>query len=129
MDSFEYQLNWADWKPEQLNTTSEQATVDTIIPSHLSAEFAGKFEKAQSAYVKVDVEGMDQKALSGMTELLLQQRGKPGQDKFLVDFMMLEFCAPCMEKVRKTQGMAKYDLKTMVMTLEALGFEAFLMGP
>merc|ERR1719364_190814 len=42
---------------------------------------------------------------------------------------MLEFCAPCMEQVRKQQGLEAYDLKTLTATLESLGFEAFIMGP
>jgi len=125
LDSFSYQYNWADWKPEQLNTTAEVATVDSIIPSKLSADFTTRFKQAQSAYVKIDTEGFDEKVLRGMKNLLQEKRG----DGFLVNFMMLEFCAQCMERVRETYDLDSYDLKTLMQTLEDLGFEAFIIGP
>mmetsp|Transcript_52357 Transcript_52357/g.86771 ORF Transcript_52357/g.86771 Transcript_52357/m.86771 type:complete len:522 (+) Transcript_52357:83-1648(+) len=116
-------FNWS-WAPP-VNCKSEKASVDTIVSSKLSRNFAAKVKKAQSAYVKVDTEGMDQMALLGMRKLLQEKRGKD----FLVNFMMFEFCAACMEKVRQIHDLKSYDLKTFAKTLESLGFEAFLMGP
>jgi len=107
------------------NCTAEMATVDSLIPGRLTPEFATRFSKAQSAYVKVDVEGMDQKVLTGMTNLLAEKRGVA----HLVNFIMLEYCPACMERVRRFSELDSYDLKTFTQTLESLGFEAFLMGP
>jgi len=125
LDTFSYQYNWGNWNPEDLNTTAPMAAVDSIIPSKLSFDFATRFAQAQSAYVKVDTEGMDQKVLTGVVKLLQEQRG----DDFLVNFMMVEFCQRCMVKVRETQGLEAYDLRTLAETLEDLGFEAFIVGP
>jgi len=108
-----------------INCTAEMATADSLIPGRLSPDFATKFSQAQSAYVKIDTEGMDEKVLQGMGNLLAEKRG----DGFLVNFLMLEFCTSCVERVRKFNNLDLYDLKTVAHTLESLGFEAFLMGP
>lgn len=108
-----------------INCTAEMATADSLIPGRLSPEFASRFSEAQSAYVKIDTEGMDEKVLHGMKGLLDEKRGSG----FLVNFLMLEFCTYCSERVRKFHSLPAYDLKTLVQTIESLGFEAFLMGP
>jgi hypothetical protein len=117
-------FNWGNWTPES-ECKAEMASVDSIIPGRLSQDFADRFARAKSAYIKVDVEGMDQMALKGMEHILQEKRG----DDFLVNFMMLEFCSPCMEAVRNFNNFQEYDLKTFSQTLESLGFEAFMMGP
>jgi len=110
---------------------SEINTPDMLIPGKLSAEMREKVAQAQSAYIKIDVEGLDQAAIDGMRNLLNETRGTyaDGKPRYLVDFMMLEFCPDCMEKVQKEKGLPKYDLSTNVAVLESLGFEVFLMGP
>merc|ERR1719440_2523846 len=52
-------------------------------------------------------------------------------EEYLVNFMMLEFCAPCMETIRKQNLTTdeKYDLQSFVYTLNSQGFEVFLVGP
>jgi len=117
-------FNWGNWTPET-QCKAEMASVDSIIPGRLSKDFADRFARAKSAYIKVDVEGMDQMAVKGMERILQEKRG----DDFLVNFMMLEFCSPCMEAVRNFNNFQEYDLKTFSKTLEDLGFEAFMMGP
>jgi hypothetical protein len=122
------------WHPDDKKKTSwnsdkctvKTATMDSIVPGRLSPKFAQIFANAQSAYVKLDVEGMEQLTLQGMTRLLSEKR----DSDYLVNFMMLEYCTPCVAEVRKQHKMkSAYDLKTLAATLESLGFEAFLMGP
>jgi len=125
LDTCDYQNDLGNTTPHQFNCTSEMATVDSIIPGRLSPDFASRFAQAQSAYVKVDTEGMDQKTFAGMKNLLAEKRG----DDHLVNFLMLEYCAPCMETVRKLNNLANYNLKTLADTLQSHGFEAFIMGP
>jgi len=105
--------------------------VDSMIPGKLSNEMQIRFARAQSAYIKIDVEGMDQAAIDGMRNLLNETRGTyaDGRTRYLVDFMMLEFCPSCMEKVQKEKHLEQYDLETLVKLIESLGFEVFLIGP
>jgi hypothetical protein len=75
LDTCDYQNDLGNTTPHQFNCTSEMATVDSIIPGRLSPDFASRFAQAQSAYVKVDTEGMDQKTFAGMKNLLAEKRG------------------------------------------------------
>lgn len=110
---------------------AEIVTVDSIIPGKLSSELQSRFENARSAYIKMDLEGMDQLAIDGMRGLLNQVRGEneDGTPRYLVNFMMLEFCPSLMVEQRQQKGISQYDLGTQVKLLEDLGFEVFMMGP
>jgi hypothetical protein len=110
---------------DPLNTSVPIVEVDRIIPGNLSEDFTAHFAQAQSAYVRVKAAGMDQNVITGMVKLLEEKRDRG----FLVNFMMLEFCAVCMERVRKAADVKAYDLRTLAETLEELGFEAFIIGP
>jgi len=123
LDTCDYQMDLGN--RSYINCTAEMATADSLIPGRLSPEFEMRFSQAQSAYVKIDTEGMDEKVLHGMDKLLTEKR----DSGFLVNFMMLEFCTYCIERVRKLHNLDSYDLKTLVQTLESFGFEAFLIGP
>lgn len=107
------------------------ATVDSTIPSQLTPAFQSKFAQAQSLYIKMDLDGMDQIAIDGMRRLLGEVRGTHdnGGARYLVNFMMLEFCPSCIIETTQEKGFTKYDLGTHVQLLESLGFELFLIGP
>jgi len=109
----------------------DKVALDDVIPKRLSPKFRSTFEGAQSAYVKVDVEGMDENALRGMSRILKEERGNysSGAPRHLVNFMQLEYCVICQKGVKQREKLANYDLKTTVKFLEDMGFETFLMGP
>lgn len=105
--------------------------LDQIVPGKLSPAFQAKYAQAQSLYIKMDVDGMDQLAVDGMRGLLNEVRGthEDGSIRYLVNFMMMEFCPSCIIETRQQEGFSKYDLGTQVQLLESLGFELFLIGP
>jgi len=109
----------------------DKLALDDMIPEHLSENFRGIFATAESAYVKTDVEGMDELALQGMSRLLDEQRGvyRSGSRRYLVNFMQLEYAPILAAEWKEKEGRANYDLKTLTMLLESKGFETFLMGP
>jgi TusA-related sulfurtransferase len=110
----------------------DKVAIDDAIPGRLSSEFKSMFAAAKSAYVKIDVEGMDEMTLRGMRNLLREERGQfsNGDTKHLVNFMMFEFCPVWMDNVKmRDQLSGDYDLKTMTSFLEDMGFETFLVGP
>jgi hypothetical protein len=109
----------------------DKVALDEVIPSRLSPAFQTAFAKAESAYMKVDVEGYDQMALEGLERVLQEQRGKygDGAPRHLVNFIQLEACQSCIEKVKATENRTEYDVGTVKTFLESMGFETFLMGP
>jgi hypothetical protein len=109
----------------------EVLTADAMIPGRLPLDMKEKFALAQSAYIKMDLDGMDQIAIEGMRRILSEVRGThvDGSPRYLVNFMMLEFCSNCMVERKKKEGYAKYDLGTQVQLLESIGFEVFIIGP
>jgi len=107
------------------------ATIDSLIPSALTPGFQELLRNAQSAFVKVDTEGMDELVLRGMKKLLQEQRGvnADGTPGYLVNFLQFEY-APALSRVAKDrEGFQAYNLKTVVQFLESVGFETFLIGP
>jgi len=112
----------------------DKLALDDMIPGRLSENFQAIYGAAESAYVKTDVEGMDELALRGMSRLLQVRRGNysNGEAKYLVNFMQMEFSPVLMDEFKRQaqeEGLANYDLKTMTSYLESMGFETFLMGP
>lgn len=110
----------------------DKVALDDRIPSGLSKNFQSLFSAAESAYIKIDVEGMDEMTMRGMPRILQEERGtySNGKPRHLVNFMMFEFCPIWMDNVkRRDQIQSDYDLKSMTTFLESMGFETFLMGP
>jgi len=109
----------------------DKVALDDVIPGRLSPSFQSAFASAESAYLKLDVEGYDQMALEGLSGILQEERGSysDGATRHLVNFIQLEACVDCTESVKKIEGRADYDVKTQVAFLESMGFETFLMGP
>jgi len=107
------------------------ATVDSIIPKALTPAFDDIFKKAQSAYIKIDTEGMDELVLRGMKGLLAETRGEY-EDKtprYLVNFLQFEFAPSLMTLAKNRENFTAYDIKTATQFLESIGFETFLIGP
>lgn len=112
----------------------DKLALDDMIPGRLSENFHAIYGAAESAYVKTDVEGMDELALRGMSRLLQEKRGNysSGDPRYLVNFMQMEYSPILMDDWKQKaqeEGLANYDLKTMTSYLESMGFETFLMGP
>lgn len=110
----------------------DKVAVDDVIPGRLSPNFNSLFSGAESAYIKIDVEGMDERALRGMPRILQEQRGSysNGDPRYLVNFMMVEYCPVWMDNVKmRDEYKDEYDLKSMTSFLESMGFETFIMGP
>merc|ERR1719440_204506 len=107
------------------------ATLDSLVPGALSPAFQQHFQQAQSAFIKVDTEGMDELVMRGMTSLLNEKRGQygDGSPRFLVNFLMFEYAPTLMKAAREREGIQNYDLETTTKFLESLGFETFLIGP
>lgn len=105
--------------------------VDDIVPQNLSDTFQEHFQNAQSAFIKIDTEGMDELVLRGMRRLLNETRGKYAdkKPKHLVNFLQFEYAPILMEKAKVREGFHEYDIKTVTKFLESMGFESFLMGP
>jgi len=111
--------------------TVSLATVDSLLPAKLSPAFQEHFKQAQNAFVKIDVEGMDELVMRGMENLFREQRGvdKDGNPNFLVNFLYFEFSPFLMYAAKNREGFAWYDLKSVTMFLESQGFETFMIGP
>lgn len=109
----------------------EKMAVDDMIPERLSPAFASVFSEAESAYVKIDVEGMDELTLRGMWRLLNEERGKHdnGEPRHLVNFIQFEYSPILVDEWKQKEGLENYDLKTVTSLMESMGFETFLMGP
>jgi len=107
------------------------ASIDSLIPTKLTTGFQEKLAKAQSAFIKIDTEGMDELVLRGMKGLLGQQRGTyaDGKPRHLVNFLQFEYSPALMKKAREREDFQHYDLKTTTQFLESIGFETFLIGP
>lgn len=105
--------------------------LDELIPGALTPVMQGKFAQAQSLYLKMDLDGMDQLTMEGGRKLLEEVRGTypDGTPRHLVNFMQMEFCPTCMVETQQTRGFPEYDLGTHVRLLSSLGFETFLIGP
>jgi len=109
----------------------DKVALDEVIPGRLSPGLRSAFAAAQTAYVKVDVEGYDQMALEGMAGILQEERGVHGDGtpRHLINFIQLEVCVSCTEHVKAVENRTAYDVKTATAFLESMGFESFLMGP
>jgi len=107
------------------------ASVDKLISSKLSPSFQEHFRLAQSAYIKVDTEGMDELVLRGMSDVLSETRGKyeDGSPRHLVNFLQFEFSPWLMQLAKQREGFTDYDVKSAAQFLESIGFETFLIGP
>jgi FkbM family methyltransferase len=107
------------------------ASVDHLVPHSLTDNFKDHLKNAQSAYIKIDTEGMDELVLRGMEKLLSETRGtyEDGSDRYLVNFMQFEFAPALMKLAKKREGFRRYDIKTVTKFLESIGFESFLIGP
>jgi len=124
---------WAMWGAvnDQKPCPVDKVALGDVIPSRLSPTLSAAFAAAESAYIKVDVEGYDQMALQGMSGVLQEERGtySNGEIRHLVNFIQLEVCVVCTEAVKKNENLSEYDVKTVTTFLESMGFEVFLMGP
>lgn len=107
------------------------ASVDSLIPDALTPSFKDLLQNAQSAFIKVDTEGMDELVLRGMENLLNEQRGldENGTPRFLVNFLQFEYAPSLQNAAKAREGFENYTLKTVTDFLESLGFESFLIGP
>jgi hypothetical protein len=105
--------------------------LDDLIPGKLTPLMQAKFAQAQSLYLKMDVDGMDQLTMDGGKRLLSETRGTyaDGKPRHLVNFLMFEMCPFCYNETKAQKGFAEYDLGTTVRLLSSLGFETFVMGP
>merc|ERR1719460_1711812 len=106
-------------------------SVDNLIPNSLTPEFQKHFDKAESIFVKVDTEGMDELVVRGMTGLLNQTRGnyKDGNPRYLVNFLQYEYSPQLVKDAREREGFKEYDIGSLTKFLESQGFESFLVGP
>lgn len=104
-------------------------SIDKLIAG--SDVFKSKVKDAQSAFIKIDTEGMDELVLRGMRGLLDEKRGQheDGSDKYLVNFLQFEFAPLLMKLAKGRENFANYDIKTVTQFLESVGFESFLIGP
>jgi len=109
----------------------DMVALDDAIPARLSPKFQSAYSGAESAYMKIDVEGMDENALRGMSRMLNETRGTydGGAPRHLVNFIQLEYCVSCQQGVKRTSNEKEYDLHTTALFLESIGFETFMMGP
>jgi len=109
----------------------EIVALDDVIPARLAPQTQEVFRNSQSAFLKTDVEGMDEKALRGMSRILSETRGSydNGAAKHLVNFIQLEYSTFLMRDVKQREKVNHYSLATLVAFLESMGFESFLVGP
>jgi len=107
------------------------SSVDRLLAKSLSPTFADHLRKAQSAFIKVDTEGMDELVIRGMHHLLNETRGEyeDGSPKYLVNFFQFEFSPLLMNIAKDREGFQHYNIKTLTDFLESRGFESFLIGP
>jgi len=106
-------------------------SLDRLVTKKLSPTFQGHLKEAQTAFIKIDTEGMDELVLRGMQGLLEETRGKhaDGSKRYLVNFLQFEFSPALMKKAKDREHFHAYDIKTATKFLETLGFESFLIGP
>jgi FkbM family methyltransferase len=109
----------------------DKLAMDDMVPGRLSPGMQDKFADSHSAYVKLDVEGMDELALRGMSRLLKEERGAHhnGSPRHLINFIQFEYSPILQKEWKDKEGLANYDLKTVTEFMESMGFETFLMGP
>jgi len=107
------------------------ANVDKLLPASLTPKFQEKLAQAQSAFIKIDTEGMDELVLRGMRRLLEKTRGthEDGSPRHLVNFLQFEYSPALMKKAQTRENFEQYDLKTTTQFLESIGFETFMIGP
>jgi len=107
------------------------ANIDSLFPAELTPKFQKKLAKAQSAFIKIDTEGMDELVLRGMRRLLEQTRGnhEDGSTRHLVNFLQFEYSPALMKKAQTRENFTDYDLKTTTQFLQSIGFETFMIGP
>jgi FkbM family methyltransferase len=108
------------------------ASLDDIISDkRLSKDFQSHFSKAQSAFIKIDTEGMDELVLRGTSKLLKEKRGqyKDGSPRYLVNFFQFEWSPSLSQIAKDREGFSDYDIKSATQFLESIGFETFLIGP
>jgi len=107
------------------------ASVDELMRRNLTAAFQEHLQQAQSAFIKIDAEGMDELVLRGMWDLLSEKRGKhdDASTRFLVNFLQFEYSPLLNKKARDRERFHEYDLKTVTRFLESIGFASFLIGP
>jgi FkbM family methyltransferase len=107
------------------------ASVDSLVPRTLSPDFQKKFALAESAFIKVDTEGMDELVLRGMQDLLNEERGEyeDGTTRYLVNFVQFEFAPALTKTAKEREDFQEYDIKTATQYLESMGFETFMIGP
>jgi len=117
------------YNPEGCNVPI--SSVDDIIRTQLLGNFKEHFEDAQSLFIKIDTEGMDELVLRGMQNLLNETRGlyPDGRTRYLVNFLQFEFSPTLMKTAKERENFGAYDIKSVTQFLESIGFESFLMGP
>lgn len=106
-------------------------SLDALLPGRLTPVMQTKFAQAESLYLKIDLDGFDQLTIDGGRRFFSEVRGTypDGTPRYLVNFMMLEFCPTCMVETQQQKGFTEYDLGTNVRLLLSMGFETFLIGP
>jgi len=106
-------------------------SIDDIVSNELSPRFQSYFHDAQSAFIKIDTEGMDELVLRGMKKLLSETRGKYADEKprHLVNFLQFEYSPALMKIAKNRQGFHEYDIHSITKFLESVGFESFMIGP
>merc|ERR1719162_12142 len=82
------------------------ASVDDLVLSKLTPKFQEHLRLAQSAYIKVDTEGMDELVLRGMSGVLNETRGQyeDGSPRHLVNFFQFEFSPYLMQIAKEREG-------------------------
>lgn len=107
------------------------ASIDDLVPAKLTPEFQEHFNQSQSAYIKIDTEGMDELVLRGMSRLLDETRGQheDGSPRHLVNFLQFEVSPSLMQLAKQREDFQEYDIKSVTQFLESAGFETFLIGP
>jgi hypothetical protein len=126
-----YSKQWSEEIAQQCPV--QMVALDDVLPSRLDPEIQLSWNEAQSAYIKLDVEGMDEMALRGMSRILSAGRGfydhGEKKSKHFVNFIQLKYDAKKMSDVKQSQNLPQYDLQTLVSYLESMGFETLLVGP
>jgi len=107
------------------------SAVDDIVPQGLPDAMQQHFKEAQSAFLKVDTEGMDELVLRGMRKLFEEKRGKyeDGTPRHLINFLQFEYSPTLMSVARGRENFEHYDLKSVTEYMESIGFETFMIGP
>jgi FkbM family methyltransferase len=105
--------------------------VDDIMAQRLPDTFQEYYRDAQSAFIKIDTEGMDELVIRGMENLLEETRGeyKDGSPRYLVNFMQFEYSPALSAAAKERESFTSYDLESVTQYLESIGFESFIIGP